>query len=344
MHHPVPPRSLRKPQIARFALLLTAAATLSGCGAPKGPDAFRGLDEADRYASRPQGRRIGTLESPPPATVDGEPVTWEEVQAYLGEAAGAAVLDEIALERRLAREMTRRGLSLSEEAIEQERLRLTQTLAGGTQGNEERLIAQVRARRGLGPTRYAAMLRRNAMLRSLVADRVDVRPDQIDLAWRVQHGEKLAIRIIVTPTERQAALVRQQLADGDPTQLEARFISLAPEQSTDPSGSRGGQIEPFSAADPAYEPAVRAAADQLQPGQLGPIVAVRSGFALVYLQRRVPADGVTLEGATPVLARELRIRQERLLMDELAAQLLAEAKITTFDDALGWSRQAGSAR
>ncbi|MBK7406085.1 MAG: peptidylprolyl isomerase [Phycisphaerales bacterium] len=333
------------PRVACFAAPLLLLGVFTACSGPgSNPDAFRGLDRADAYSSSSGGRKIGSMEGSPPATIDGEAVTWEQLRPFLAEAAGSAALDELTLERRLHREMDRRGLTLSDEAVALERSRAMQTLGAGAQGNGELLVSQIRARRGLGPERYASLLRRNAMLRALVADRVVVRPDQVELAWRVQHGEKLAIRLLVTPTERQAASLRQQVVEGDASQLEGRFIEVASRASTDPSSSRGGEIEPFSAADPAYESAVRAAADLLQAGQLSPIIAIRNGFAVIFLQRRVPADGTTLDEATAALTQELRLRQERLLMDELAAQLLAEAKVTTGDPSLTWSRQASPTR
>jgi len=331
---------LRCPLPSR-GLFLAGALLLHGCAGGSGESSeFKGLERAEAYAGQGGGRSISGEAGPPPVTVNGEPVEWDDLRGPLAEAAGAAVIEEIALERLLAAETARRGLSVGEADLARERQLLEQMLAAGSAEETDRgqLVSRVRQRRGLGPLRYASLLRRNAMLRALVGDRVEVRADQVELAWRVQHGERVRIRIIVVPTEREAQAARQDVLAGDPAGLEARFMTLAEARSTDPSGARGGLIEPFSTEDPAYEASIRSAAAALSPGQVGPIVAIRNGFALVYMDERIPADGVTLEASRTSLDRELRVRQERLLMDELAAQMLADARVTTFDDALSWSR------
>jgi hypothetical protein len=338
---------LREPTLRRAAvagLLAPALAGLAGCaGAAGEPSPFQGLDRAERYAEGGGGPSISGEVGPPPVTINGQPVEWSQLHAPLSEAAGAAVIEEIALERQLEMEMARRGLSITEQDVARERRLLEEVISSEADGaGAEQLVDGVRRRRGLGPQRYASLLRRNAMLRELVRERVEVRPDQVELAWRVQHGERVRLRIIVLPTEREAHGAREELLAGDPSQLESRIIALAEARSTDASSARGGLIEPFSLKDPAYEASVRAAAERMQPGQLAPIVAIRNGFALVYLDEQLPADGVPLDEARPRLERELRVRQERLMMDDLAAQLLADARVTTFDDALSWSRNAGS--
>ncbi|HZW11363.1 MAG TPA: peptidylprolyl isomerase [Phycisphaerales bacterium] len=329
--------------IAGGLLLGIAAAWGAGCGGgSRGPTPFEGVERAEEYAAGSRGRAIGGQADSPPATIDGEPVEWEELRAPLSETAGAAVLEEIALGRLLDAEMTRRGLTVGQAELGQERRLLTEMLAveGDTHATEQ-LLTRVRERRGLGPARFAELLRRNAMLRALVRDRVDVRTDQVELAWRVQHGERVRTRIIVTETEREAQTTRRELLQGAPDDLEFRFAALAEERSTDASAPRGGLVEPFSPDDPAYESSIRSAVASIEPGTVSPIVAIRTGFALVYLDERLPPDGTALEAAAPRLREELRIRQERLLMDQLAAELLAGARITAFDDALRWSQSAG---
>jgi parvulin-like peptidyl-prolyl isomerase len=325
---------------------LIAPAWCVGCGGgAREASPFGGLDRADQYAAQRRERTITSEAGPPPATVNGEPVAWEELRGPLAETAGAAVLEEIALLRQLEAEMARRGLAVGEAEVDRERRLLVETLAvEGDSLATEQLVTRVRERRGLGPQRFAQLLRRNAMLRALVRDRVDVRSDQVELAWRVQHGERVRIRIIVTETEREAQAARRELLGGAPADLEIRFAALAEERSTDASAARGGLVDAFSPADPAYESSIRSAVSQLQPGNVSPIVAIRTGFAIVYMDERLPPDGTPLDAATSGLREELRMRQERLLMDELAAQLLAEARITAFDNALRWSRDAGSER
>ncbi len=332
-----------------WALVVPAAGLfMLGCG-PSGSrqGAFRGVEAAERYAEGDRGRQITALSDASPLTIEGEAIDWAEIAPRLSEAAGGLVVEELALERLLTREVGRRGLSISEEDLALERAWLLATIAEGKRlpdAEASLLIWEVRQRRGLGPVRFASLLRRNALLRALVHDRVEVRPDQVELAWRVQHGERVRVRIIVAASQQEAHRLRNEALAGEPNETELRFATLAEAHSTDASASRGGLIEPFSTKDPAYEQAIRQTAEALQPGDIGPIVPVGHGFAVVYLDQRLPGDGTAIDEARAALTEQLRRRQERLLMDELATQLLAHARVNVIDQSLSWSVRAGGDR
>ena len=339
---------MRVPHVPIGIGLCLLAAALTACSSSRsGPDVLRGVEAAERYTADGQGRRIGPAMGPAPVSIDGEAVGWEALVPRMAEAAGGMVVEEVALERALEAELARRGLSVTGQDLANERSWLGLSVvrgAGQTGAAEDELVQEIRQRRGLGPERFAALLRRNAMLRAMVRGRVEVTDSQVALAWRVQHGERLRTRIIVTPTEREAqSLATQAFAGGSPG-VGQRFAELAQMHSTDSSAARGGLIEPFSPDDPAYEQSVRAAAASLQPGQIGPVVAIANGFALVYLDERLPPDGVPLESVRAELTEQLRRRQERLLMDELATQLLAETRVRVLDESLDWSVRAGQQR
>lgn len=322
----------------------------TGCSPTNsGQNAFRGIERAERFAEGSSGRRIASLGDAAPMTVGGEAVGWEDILPRLGEAAGGLVVEEVALERLLIREVARRGMAVSQDDLDRERLWLAASISGvgvspASATEADQLIWQIRQRRGLGPVRYESLLRRNAMLRALVRERVEVRPDQVELAWRVQHGERVRVRIIVAPTQHDAQRLRDVVLAGEAASMKLRFAELAQRHSTDSSAPFGGLIEPFSIEDPAYEQTIRQSAALLEPGQTGPIVAIRNGYAVVYLDERLQGDGVSLEHARPALTEQLRQRQERLMMDALASQLLAEARVHVIDPSLLWSVRAGDSR
>ena len=68
-----------------------------------------------------------------------------------------------------------------------------------------RLLADLRERRGLGPVRFAALLKRNAGLRRLVEDQVTVTEPAVRQAYRLAHGPAARVRLIVMPTLRGGA-------------------------------------------------------------------------------------------------------------------------------------------
>lgn len=299
-----------------------------------------------------------------PALVNGDPVSWGELQPRLAEAAGRLVLEEVALERVLEDAFRERGLALSLTDIDREREILLQTVdPGGERDRDQQLqlLEAVRVRRGLGERRLEDLLRRSAMLRKLVADRVEVTESMIGQRHETLYGERFLVRAIVLPTEMEASrtlndLLQPLIPEGlapdadaaaaiDPAALRARFIDLAIERSTDQTGLRGGLLEPISAADPTYPLALRQALPKLEPGRVHGPVAVdagleEGGFALLLLEERLAAEPVALEQVRGQIAQELRLRQERILMGELAERMLTAAEIRPLDPGLRWSWEA----
>jgi hypothetical protein len=315
---------------------------MAACSAPQteraghSPDDLKGVVAAERAA---QPARPWT---DPVAEAAGQPVTWELLQPILAEAAGAQALQELVLDRMLVLELRRRGLSISPEETARERTLVTDTIArdaSASPEDTERLLAAVRKRRGLGPARFDRLIERTAGLRKLVATDVTITPEELRQAYDMRHGPRFRARAIMTSTDREAAELLQQLTEGTPQRRPVLFAELATKRSIDPSASRGGILEPISPADPAYPSSIRAALQRLQPGDLSTVIAVDRGFAIVLLEEVTPADGTPFERAAPAIEAQVRLRRERLAMDDLARRLLREADITVIDRSLAWSWQ-----
>lgn len=321
---------------------------LAGCAGGSGSGVSSGLEASERYvadrevrverASEPGGsvRESGGQF----ATVAGSAVNWERVKPLLAEAAGGIVLEEVALEMMLEGEMRRRGLRLTPAMVEREQLLLRESLeqddASGSADEAQRLLDQIRRQRGLGPERYQALLRRTAMLRALVQERVRVDPVSVERAYRIRYEPRMRVRIITADTVDQAERARERVLAGE------AFSRVAAEVSTDVSGVRGGVIEPISPADPTYPDALRSAIARMSVGEVSrPIVMEVDGpaqVAVVVLDEIVrPERTPSLESVRAELERLVRLREERLLMDALSRQLLAEARVTALDAGVSWS-------
>lgn len=274
--------------------------------------------------------------------LDGEPIPWGVLRPALAEAAGGIVLEEAVLDRLLAREAERVGVAITPADINRERgLVLESFVQGGlasTRDEASRLLASIRRARGLGESRYAALLRRNAILRALVAPRVAVTPDAVDQAFMYRFGERYRARLIVVPSLAAATEAVRRLERGED------FSALAAEASIDASAARGGVLEPISPADPAYPVAVRSALRALSPGGISAPIAVDQGYAVLRLDAVLPAFSPPPDRAEaePMLEREVRLQQERLLMNQLARSLLDSARLTVLDRALddAWRARA----
>ncbi len=263
----------------------------------------------------------------------------EELRGAAAGAAGGAVLRELVLDRLIARELSVRGVTVTDEAVQSEKRYLAVTLARETSASPdqiEQLVAAMRQSRNLGGIRFEQLLRRSAGLRALVAPDVTVTDDELRAAYEVRHGVKYRCRVILVETEQEAERIRSELAGGT-VGLDVRFAEAAALRSRDPSASRGGLSEPMSPSEGAYPAAVRAALGRLKPGEVSPVIVADGRFALLLLVETIPADGVTFEAAEAEVREAVRRRNERVAMDDTALRLLRVARVVIPDRALDWS-------
>lgn len=293
----------------------------------------KGLNEAERYLATAPRTGDAVPSDKPAAMIDGEVVPWETLRAPLGEAAGAEVLEEMALETRLLKRMAREGLRLEDAMVERERELFANAAASAGLSGEDAAsaLARVRRERGLGPARFAAMLRRSAMLRALVQPRVNINDAALNQAYALRYGERLRARVITVPTAREASAAVSRVRAGE------AFSRVAAEVSTDTSAARGGVIEPISPIDPAYPKVLRDTLAAMKPGDVSDPIVLDSGFAVVMLDERVAPSGPPIESVREEMQREARARQERLLMEQLAREIGAGAEIRALDAGLRWS-------
>ena len=322
-----------------WGCLLLITFLLPGCGADQGGRTL--LDSAAR--PRPIARSRTSAE--PGATValvNGLPVTLDELTPALLEAAGATALREIVLDRMLAVEARRRGVSVSQQDIDQERDEFIQSLADARRANaadhqtqrgpnDDALLEQVRRARGLGADRFARVLRQSALLRAMVRDDVVVTDDMVAVAFGIEHGEHRAAHLITTNTLSEAQDVINALRQGQP------FVEVAAQRSTDDSAGRGGLVEPISLLDPTYPASIRTTLASLAPGQTSDAIAIDTGFAIVRLDRIDPPDGVSLDESRDEIRRRTRRQLERQKMGELASRLIRRATTTILDPHLRFS-------
>lgn len=273
----------------------------------------------------------------PAAVISGEPIDWSALRPSLAEAAGGRVLEEVALDRLLAKEAGAAGLVIGAAEIQAEQRLLAASLGlrGSDPVGEAEVINQVRRARGLGDVRYAALLRRNATLRALVAPTIQVDEEAARRAYELRYGPRIEARLITVATlmESQAALDR--LRAGEP------FGEVAARLSTDTSAARGGIIEPVHPADASYPAALRQALIEAADGQFTGPIALEEGYAIALrtgMSAQPPAppfESVRLE-----MEQESRLTQERLAMDRLARRMLEGIALTPMDRSLDWSWRA----
>lgn len=341
---------IRFPQMG-LGVLWAVLIGLTGCqGAPPAgitPDQFRQrpTSPAESPTSQSTSQTPRQTTSPRPAAiVNGTSISWQTINTSVRELAGDIALTDAVLDVLLQIEFDRLGLKLDSAYAADERNMLIASIRKGADVTEEQadeLLGNLRRDRGLGPQRFAELLRRNAMLRQLAQVRIidtggQITEDDVRRRFEIVYGPKVLARIITVPAQREAISVRAQLLPQDDS-LSDRFARAAVAHSTDGTSARGGLLEPISPADPAYEASIRRVLELMEVGELSNIVAFENGFAILLVEEKTPATSETIDDVADALRLELESRQVRLVMERFARELLDRADVTVFDPSLEWA-------
>lgn len=260
------------------------------------------------------------------AIVDGNPIGFAALRSALVEMSGETALREAVVDARIARRLAEAGIVIGDSEAAREQAILLEALSPDRERALE-LLGEVRARQGLGDARFAALVRRNAGLRALVAREVVVDDAGLAATFDTLHGPKRRARIAVLASLADAERFRADIEAG------RAFAELAAERSRDESAARGGLIGPLARRDPSYPEAVRAAVFATDVGRTSPPVLDGPRFHVVQVIDALPADGTSPEAARARCEEALRRARERLLMDALARDLASREGVTVFDRA-----------
>lgn len=266
--------------------------------------------------------------------VDGQAVRWSQLQHLMAERSGGLILAEVILDRQVQKALTQRGMTITEEDTDREKRLMRQTLADDPDEGA-RLLAELRADRGLGSQRFALWLRINAGLRKLIANEVIVPETAVREAYQQQYGPQTEVRIIVVQSLREAQDVLEGLAAGQ------SFIDLALAHSVDSSRTIGGLLPPISPSDRSMSKDLRDTAVALDVGQISEPIALKSGYAILRCERKISGRSLRYEDVADQLRRQVRRRLERMLMERRTRAMLEAADVTVFDPELKnrWQRR-----
>lgn len=243
------------------------------------------------------------------------------------EASGGAVLEEIVLDLGLTERLARAGIQLTQAQIDAERQLLLDTLSDDPQ-RAAQLLGELRQRRGLGEDRFGQLLRRNAGLRALTQEGLEVGEAAVRQAYELEYGPRYEVRIVVTDSLQAAADVVRRAREGE------SFIDLAIARSLDPSRAQGGLLDPISPVDATYPQAIRSVVATLAPAQVSDPIALEQGFAVLKLERKIEAQPIEYSEVKDRLSQRVRRQMERVRMQQLARTILTQADVVVFDGAL----------
>lgn len=266
--------------------------------------------------------------------LDGRSITFADLGPPLLESSGGEVLSEMILDSQIRLRLEQRGQALTPEQIDAERKLMGLSLSTDAD-QAQKLLKELRERRGWGDRRFDLLLARNAGLRQLVQGDVQVTESALRQAFDYEYGPRYEARLITVDTLTAASEVIKKAQAGE------LFSDLAAKSSTDSSRAQGGLLSPLSAADPTYPEAVRLALTKLQPGQVSDPIVIDRGFAIVKLERKIAGKEAKFDDVKGSLQDGVRRQVERLQMERLARTILREADLVVLDPGLqkSWARQ-----
>ena len=299
--------------IGMFSLLLVAGCNSSGSYSGGRGTGFS-TDHSTAGGDKSPARIIV-------AYLDGKAVTAKDLRSSLFERSGSEILAEYVIDAELKKRMTQLKMRISDEDIAREKQIVLQALAPGNPNQAVRLMRQLRRNRGLGDLRFAAWLKRNASLRKLIEEQVEITDTSINEAYQIRYGKRYEVRLLVVDAVTSAATLANRARGGE------SFVDLAIAHSTDASRAQGGLVDPISPADPSWPGGIRKVISTLKSGQVSDPVALKNSFAVVRLERIIPASTVKLEAVKSLLEQRLRRSYEKLLMDQQVRAMLDQVDL-----------------
>ena len=274
------------------------------------------------------------------ALIDGQAITRDSIWDSLAEPQGRLALENLVLDRELERRAAQREIRITPELIQAQRDALIQAWSQlDDQLPADRILEQIRSNRGLGPSRYQQLLRRNALLEALTtpaSGRWEPSPNQLDNALEQRFGERFKIRLFVSQSPQDAARLRDQILNSDPASRPWVFSDACAARSIHPSRDRGGLISSISPLDLAYPGVISESLTQTGAGECSQVLSTDSGYVVIYVESimspTVPSEH-DREQTREQLARDAR----RLAMQRLREEILGTSHIAVLDGALNWS-------
>ncbi|MHC4066089.1 MAG: peptidylprolyl isomerase [Planctomycetota bacterium] len=274
----------------------------------------------------------------PVALVDGQPIEREQLMRLLLAGRGAEVLEGLIALELARREACAIGLTVTAEDVESEYDEALRALLNQLPADDEtaldrkageRLLGQVLASRGVCREEYRLGLLRNAYLRKLALQHMQLSEQELGEEFTRAYGERVSVRHIQLAGAGDVERVKQALEAG------ADFADLARRHSANTiTAPSGGLLQPFSKDDPGVPALLGEAAFSLEPGQVSNAVRVGNWYHVLRLERRLPAADVAFDQVRTELQARLRDRRLPAEMQRISADLFDRAGVEILDPVL----------
>jgi foldase protein PrsA len=248
----------------------------------------------------------------PAATVNGEPITFDELHRELERQGGAQILDTLIVKKLLEQEAKRRNLSATDAEIDRELERSRLNSPPDVRDDERRFLAAIAEQFG-SVDQYKEELRSTVLVRKMLAPRIKVRPQDLQGFYedtKAEYSTPLRVRLerVIADNEEQADTAARKLRAGASLPgVIAAHGSKRPERA-----SQNGPL-PLAGVDQ-LGPELGAAVSELKKGQVTEPLETDEGAFIVA--RVADRQG----GETPTLA-QIRGRVQENYVDQRIGEL-----------------------
>jgi hypothetical protein len=178
--------------------------------------------------------------NPVAALINGKPLHRQDLWPHLAESNGRQILEEIILTNLLDSAARSANWDITESDQQHELVALIEIINQSSDPqNTPRLIESIRTSRGLGPVRFAALLRRNAILRRMIAQdqtlqiqidsEIQRAIDQLDSPPPPTQKDRITRRATLVAEQRAMELAARELLDNADVLVMDRSINWSGE-------------------------------------------------------------------------------------------------------------------
>jgi foldase protein PrsA len=259
------------------------------------------------------------------AVVNGRDLTRDQLAAVAVAVYGRPILETLISQEVVCQEAERRGISVTEEEVEQfTRRRVQEQLDAMARRMGAKDAADLTAQAGRSPqTLEDLRVKSEAALRPFVkpellaarmmAQEIEVTEEDVRGEFDQRYGPKVKVLQIVLGTKAEAEGAIEKLRMG------ADFRQLAQEVSKDLVTRRQGGEMPLLPV----SSALGAPASRLKPGEISDVIQTPDGFHVLKLVDLIPAENASFDEvkdalSTEILEQRIKDRREKWIGDLIA--------------------------
>ena len=215
------------------------------------------------------------------AVVNADPITRQALADATLSRYGKDVVDSHVNLHLILQECKKRGVTISDEQVNQEVMRLTSKFGL----NVESYLKLLQDERDISPNQYSReIIWPMLALRALVADQVEPTREEFDRAFMGQFGEAIKCRLIMVPSKETAESL-QAKAVADPSSFETLAKKYSKDES---SASVGGLIPPIRRFN--GDTNLENAAFALKDNEVSPVLQLGDQWVVLQAVSRIPAS------------------------------------------------------